>query len=87
MSGPTDSALNANYNNGESLDGQDNVMWYSEHFFHEPRDEEKPTMPYHKMGPMMEVRNFLPENCARPPGTSASTASGRAARRRPAGGS
>jgi len=57
----TDHVLGANYVNGESVDGQDVVVWYCLRGHHFPRhlSEEKKVLPYHFIGFHMEPRDFL----------------------------
>lgn len=61
-SSPSSDAGVTSYINGESLTTQDIVIWYSEKVYHEPRDEDNPTMAYHKAGPVLRVRNLLASN-------------------------
>lgn len=53
----TDDAI-LRYANGEVIRNADVVLWYVEHVFHEPRDEEIPTMQWHTVGPKVLPRNF-----------------------------
>jgi hypothetical protein len=57
----SDAPINA-YASGESINGQDIVVWYSHKVHHEPRDEETPTMAVHEAGPIIKVRNVDASN-------------------------
>lgn len=59
---PTSDAGINGYVNGESINGQDVVLWYSHKVHHEPRDEEKPSMAVHEAGPIIKIRNVNPTN-------------------------
>lgn len=58
----SDAAYLDRYINGDAVAPGDVVLWYVDHVFHEPRDEERPTMPYHVTGPTLKPRNFSPTN-------------------------
>lgn len=57
-----DSGVTSYASNAESLTTNDVVVWYSEKVYHEPRDEETPSMMYHRAGPTLRVRNLLSSN-------------------------
>jgi hypothetical protein len=56
-----DNVLGTTYVNGETVDGQDVVIWYSLRTHHEPRElgEEMTVLPYEFIGFQMQPRNFL----------------------------
>ncbi len=56
-----DSSVTA-YADGQIIRPADVVVWYAEHVFHEPRDEEGPNMIFHTTGPKIAPRNFLGSN-------------------------
>jgi primary-amine oxidase len=47
------------YVNGESVDGQDVVLWYVLHVHHTPRTEDYPAMPIEWVGFVLKPRDFL----------------------------
>lgn len=47
------------YMNGESLEGQDVVVWYAMHVHHLPRSEDWPAMPVELAGFTLQPRDFL----------------------------
>jgi primary-amine oxidase len=47
------------YVNGESVDGQDVVVWYVLHVHHLPRTEDWPAMPIEWVGFQLKPRDFL----------------------------
>jgi primary-amine oxidase len=54
------------YLNGESVDGQDVVVWYVVHVHHIPRTEDYPAMPVAWVGFQMKPRDFLNASPAQP---------------------
>lgn len=59
--GCTDAVLGTNYVNGESVDGQDVVVWYCLRHHHQPRQlgEETNVVPYEFLSFHMQPRDFL----------------------------
>jgi primary-amine oxidase len=50
------------YLNGESVQNQDVVLWYTIHKHHEVRDEDAPYMPIEWLGFEIRPRNFFDQN-------------------------
>lgn len=50
------------YVNGESIQNQDVVLWYTTHTYHEVRDEDSPYMPMEWAGFTLRPRNFFDKN-------------------------
>jgi primary-amine oxidase len=50
------------YLNGESIQNQDVVLWYTMHEYHEVRDEDAPYMPVEWMGFELRPRNYFDQN-------------------------
>ena len=50
------------YLNGESISGQDVVLWYVMHEYHEVRDEDAPYMPLEWMSFELRPRNYFNQN-------------------------
>jgi len=59
--GCSDAVISTQYVNGESVNGQDVVVWYCLRTHHQPRQfgEEKRVLPYEFIGFRMEPRDFL----------------------------
>jgi primary-amine oxidase len=59
--GCNDNVLGTSYANGESVDGQDVVLWYCLRHHHRPRQfgEEQKVLPYEFVGFHFEPRDFL----------------------------
>jgi primary-amine oxidase len=54
------------YLNGESVEGQDVVVWYVLHVHHLPRTEDWPAMPVEWAGFMLKPRDFLDSSPVKP---------------------
>ena len=54
------------YHNGESVEGQDVVVWYVLHVHHLPRTEDWPAMPVEWAGFMLKPRDFLDSSPVKP---------------------
>jgi primary-amine oxidase len=54
------------YLNGESIEGQDVVVWYVVHVHHLPRTEDWPGMPVHWVGFTLKPRDFLDASPVQP---------------------
>jgi primary-amine oxidase len=50
------------YLDGESIDGEDVVLWYAMHRFHEVRSEDRPTIPLEWMGFELRPRDYFDQN-------------------------
>jgi len=57
----TDFVIGSQYANGESVNGEDVVVWYCLRMHHQPRQfgEEKRVLPYESIGFRIEPRDFL----------------------------
>src|SRR5262249_55081498 len=54
------------YLNGESVDGENVVVWYALHVHHIPRTEDWPSMPVEWVAFMLRPRDFLDTSPVRP---------------------
>jgi len=61
VSTDTDDILST-YLNGESISGQDVVLWYAMHEYHEVRDEDAPYMPVEWMSFELRPRDYFDQN-------------------------